>query len=198
MKKDLNKPTAKNIADKMTKKTLRKTSKESSKKSAKITVEDDAILAKQLTKLENIIKEVTNSTTVDSEMLRALKEVQEKAGTKESQKILDKLLALNKAKKENKLDEFLMKEFQEKRKRTKSQQELTGLTNKQKRSIHDFMKNSINCDEYIVIALTEYENGLQTEVLTQLRGEVVEGVLSQIVKSIRNDEGIQEDIEIKD
>jgi len=198
MKKDLNKPTAKNIADKMTKKTLRKTSKESSKKSAKITVEDDAILAKQLTKLENIIKEVTNSTTVDSEMLRALKEVQEKAGTKESQKILDKLLALNKAKKENKLDEFLTKEFQERRKRTKSQQELTGLTNKQKRSIHDFMKNSINCDEYIVISLTEYENGLQTEVLTQLRGEVVEGVLSQIVKSIRNDEGIQEDIEIKD
>lgn len=198
MKKDLNKPTAKNIADKMTKKTLRKTSKESSKKSAKITVEDDAILAKQLTKLENIIKEVTDSTTVDSEMLRALKEVQEKAGTKESQKILDKLLALNKAKKENKLDEFLTKEFQERRKRTKSQQELTGLTNKQKRSIHDFMKNSINCDEYIVISLTEYENGLQTEVLTQLRGEVVEGVLSQIVKSIRNDEGIQEDIEIKD
>ena len=198
MKKDLNKPTAKNIADKMTKKTLGKTSKESSKKSAKITVEDDAILAKQLTKLENIIKEVTDSTTVDSEMLRALKEVQEKAGTKESQKILDKLLALNKAKKENKLDEFLMKEFQEKRKRTKSQQELTRLTNKQKRSIHDFMKNSINCDEYIVIALTEYENGLQTEVLTQLRGEVVEGVLSQIVKSIHNDEGVQEDIEIKD
>ena len=51
------------------------------------------------------------------------------------------------------------------------------------------MQDVIKCDEYICICLTEYDNGLQTELLTQLRPHVVQGVLMEIMRAIENNEG---------
>ena len=126
--------------------------------------------------------------------MESLRKVQETSGTPESQKVLDRLIALQRAKQEGRLEEHLA----DMAKHQQAQHDRTALTKKQKRAIHDFMANTIKCDEYIVISMKEYELGLQTEVLTQLSTDLVEEILIELVKSIRNDKSIRGQETVKD
>jgi hypothetical protein len=106
-------------------------------------------------------REKTNP--MDSEeFMDALKKVQKEAGTPESQKILDKLIAMQRLK-----------------------QDLKPLTEAEKREIHTLMEDRINCEEYIVITLNSAKGGLQTQLLTQLDSQNLLGILLEITKEIQ-------------
>jgi hypothetical protein len=110
-----------------------------------------------------MMKEREKTTSMDSEeFMDSLKKLQEISGTPESQKVLDRLIAMQKAKKTPR-----------------------ALLDSEKRDIHTFMKEKINCDEYIVIALHETTSGLQTQLLTQLDSDLLGEILLEIAKEIK-------------
>lgn len=172
------------------KETSSEKSGKSTKKSASVTVDKEQLLDIQAAKLEKILEAVKSKKALDPEMIKTLEEIQKTQGTEKSGDVLDKILALQEAKRSGTLEEFF-KAHEEKR---SAQQRLIGLTDGQKRGIHAYMKEIVKCDEYIVISLTQFDDGLQTEVLTQMPKEMVEKILGLIVKSSFDGKGQKDSI----